>query len=165
MTDDKQDCPERGSRWTRADYDPEKGPYNGYTVLFITNTAHPSEAHPQQVVYKGDNGHYWSLPLDTWPGNLIPEMSVAVTYCNICKRMLDDPLEPVLSRDCGGDCLQCMALIGDDPDCQRSLVEAFGDEFKTLVRRYARNLYSPIVPMMQTQASFYNRRIWETKES
>lgn len=30
-----------GSRWRRSsEYDAAKGPYNGYTVLFITNTAH-----------------------------------------------------------------------------------------------------------------------------
>jgi hypothetical protein len=62
-----------GTRWTRPNYDPEKGPYNGYTVLFATNTAHTSDRHPPQVVYQGDNGCVWSLPLADWPGSLIPE--------------------------------------------------------------------------------------------
>lgn len=34
--------------------------------------------------------------------------------CLICKRVLDNPEDP-LSVDCGGDCLQCMADC-DDPD-------------------------------------------------
>ena len=63
-----------GSRWKRANqYDPTKGPYNGYTILYITNTERLHENHPPQVVYIGDNKKIWSLPLDQWPGNLIPE--------------------------------------------------------------------------------------------
>ena len=65
--------PEISSRWTRPNYDPKMGLYNGYTVLFITNGAHVSERHPQQVVYEGDNGFVWSLPLSDWPGSLIEE--------------------------------------------------------------------------------------------
>ena len=65
--------PEISSRWVRPDYKPSVGPYNGYTILFITNGAHISEHHPQQVVYEGDNGFIWSLPLSRWPGNLIEE--------------------------------------------------------------------------------------------
>ena len=60
----------RYTRWCRKDYDPNKGNYNGYTVVTITNTAN---RHPEQVVYKGDNGNIWSIPLADWPGNLIPE--------------------------------------------------------------------------------------------
>jgi hypothetical protein len=36
--------------------------------------------------------------------------------CKLCKRVLDDPDDP-LSKDCGGDCLYCMATIGEDLDC------------------------------------------------
>ena len=36
--------------------------------------------------------------------------------CQYCKRLLDDPKDPT-TRDCGGDCLRCMAQIGEDPDC------------------------------------------------
>ena len=64
-----------GTRWTRPGYDPTLGPYNGYTILFVTNTSHLSDNHPPQVVYQGDNGKYWSLPLVDWPGKLIPEAS------------------------------------------------------------------------------------------
>lgn len=61
-------------RWRRKDaVDAKDNAYQGYTVLFVTNTAHLHERHPPQVVYRGDNGHMWSLPLDKWPGNLIPE--------------------------------------------------------------------------------------------
>lgn len=66
--------PRVGSRWRRtSEYDAAKGPYNGYTVLFITNTAHSHPSHPPQVVYEGDNGHKWSVDLDRWPGSLTPE--------------------------------------------------------------------------------------------
>jgi hypothetical protein len=36
--------------------------------------------------------------------------------CHICKRELDDPNDPT-TRNCGGDCLRCMAEIAEDPDC------------------------------------------------
>ena len=69
-----KNVPEIGSRWARrAKHDPSKGAYNGYTVLFITNTANVSDKHPPQVVYQGDNGFKWSLPLTDWPGSLVPE--------------------------------------------------------------------------------------------
>ena len=38
-----------------------------------------------------------------------------IQYCATCHRALDTPDDP-LSRNCGGDCLQCMADAGD-PDC------------------------------------------------
>lgn len=64
-----------GSRWMRnTPHDPNLGPYNGYTILFITNIAYPHQSHPPQVVYLGDNGLHWSLPLRRWPGNLVPEV-------------------------------------------------------------------------------------------
>lgn len=71
--------PEIGSRWVRGDnkFDPEHGEYNGYTVMAITNTEHVHPSHPPQVVYKGDNGRIWSLPLERWPGNLVPEEGAA----------------------------------------------------------------------------------------
>lgn len=63
-----------GSRWCRnTPHDPEKGPYNGYTVLFITNTAFIHPNHRPQVVYRGDNGHVWSRSWLNWPGDLIRE--------------------------------------------------------------------------------------------
>jgi hypothetical protein len=35
--------------------------------------------------------------------------------CNTCKRLLDDPKDPT-TESCGGDCLRCMAWLGEDPD-------------------------------------------------
>jgi hypothetical protein len=67
-----------GTRWCRPDYDPADGEYNGYTVIGISNTEHEHPNHPKQVIYEGDNGHMWSLQLDKWPGNLIPEVIVDV---------------------------------------------------------------------------------------
>jgi hypothetical protein len=42
--------------------------------------------------------------------------------CQLCKRVLDDPADAT-TRNCGGDCLKCMAEIGEDPDCIRALRE------------------------------------------
>lgn len=40
------------------------------------------------------------------------------TYrCNICGCVLNQPDEPD-TKDCGGDCLRCMAEVAEDPDCQ-----------------------------------------------
>jgi hypothetical protein len=39
--------------------------------------------------------------------------SVLQKRCKICRRLLSDPADPIRSRDCGGDCLQCMADCGD----------------------------------------------------
>lgn len=41
--------------------------------------------------------------------------------CKTCKCKLDDPDDPT-SRDCGGDCLKCMAEAGD-PDCVEAMAE------------------------------------------
>lgn len=38
-----------------------------------------------------------------------------MTVCSICRRPLGG--RDRLAADCGGDCLQCMALVGNDPDC------------------------------------------------
>jgi hypothetical protein len=40
--------------------------------------------------------------------------------CKLCRRLLDNPDDP-LSGDCGGDCLYCMATIAEDPDCIASV--------------------------------------------
>ena len=67
--------PPLGSRWTRkAPWDPTKGEYNGYTVLFVTNVQHPDIRHPPQIVYRGDNGFMWSIPASSWPGGLREEI-------------------------------------------------------------------------------------------
>ena len=41
--------------------------------------------------------------------------------CLICKRTLDDPNDRT-TKNCGGDCLRCMAECGDE-DCQHELDE------------------------------------------
>jgi len=63
------------SRWMRGTpHDPSMEEYNAYTVIGVTNTANTHPMHPPQVVYQGDNGHLWSLPLAKWPGKLVPEV-------------------------------------------------------------------------------------------
>jgi len=64
--------PKVGTRWTRPGYDPSKGPYNGYTVVAIGNVGGHPDIEPV-VIYRGDNGKWWSRPVSTWPGNLVPE--------------------------------------------------------------------------------------------
>lgn len=39
--------------------------------------------------------------------------------CLTCHRILDDP-DDETTRNCGGECLRCMAAAGD-PDCIKSL--------------------------------------------
>jgi hypothetical protein len=39
-----------------------------------------------------------------------------VKYYQIWRRLLDNLNDP-FSKDCGGDCLHCMATVADDPDC------------------------------------------------
>lgn len=43
--------------------------------------------------------------------------------CKLCTVILDNPLDPVGTRDCGGDCLRCMASCGDT-DAIRELQDA-----------------------------------------
>ena len=45
-----------------------------------------------------------------------------MSNCLTCKRPLDDPQDPT-TENCGGDCLKCMAEIGDDEDCIRAMKE------------------------------------------
>lgn len=42
------------------------------------------------------------------------------TKCNICGKELNVKDKP-RSEDCGGDCLECMAITGEDPDCIEKL--------------------------------------------
>ena len=55
----------------------------------------------------------------------------AKARCSICKRPLDSPSDPT-SLDCGGDCLRCMALIAEDPDCMTSYIETQAREIERL---------------------------------
>lgn len=50
-----------------------------------------------------------------------------VRYCGICKLALDRPGVPE-SLDCGGDCLRCMAEVGEDPDCIEELRKLRGGQ-------------------------------------
>lgn len=50
--------------------------------------------------------------------------------CLTCKRHLDNPIDP-FSRDCGGDCLVCMAQAGD-PECIKSIVDIVAMQPRTI---------------------------------
>jgi hypothetical protein len=52
----------------------------------------------------------------------------AIKYCHICHKRLDDSADPVRTRDCGGDCLLCMAKYGLDPDCIDAMREIEGED-------------------------------------
>lgn len=41
-------------------------------------------------------------------------------HCGICGRKLNNPNDPVRSKDCGGDCQECMASFYD-PDAMAAL--------------------------------------------
>ena len=66
-----------GSRWARKEpFDPSKGKYNAYTVTCITYPR--SDGSGGNVVYKGDNGRFWEMPLSDWPRNLKPETDESI---------------------------------------------------------------------------------------
>ena len=46
-------------------------------------------------------------------------------YCLICKRLLNDPSDRT-TKDCGGDCLRCMAECGDE-DAQFEMDKLLSD--------------------------------------
>ncbi len=47
--------------------------------------------------------------------------------CKLCKREMDIKGD-LTSKDCGGDCLRCMAEIGKDPDCIKEMYEITKEE-------------------------------------
>jgi hypothetical protein len=58
-----------------------------------------------------------------------------ISTCSICGRPLGQPND-ILSDDCGGDCLLCMAVIVEDPDCVARIVmtyDAMTDDQKAIV--------------------------------
>lgn len=54
-----------------------------------------------------------------------------VERCSICGCQLDAPADPT-SRDCGGDCLSCMALVAEDPACMGAYIEALQARIEAL---------------------------------
>ena len=56
--------------------------------------------------------------------------------CGICERELNDNASSP-AYNCGGDCLECMARVGGDPDCIASLTVIWLDEFYDKVRTEA----------------------------
>lgn len=60
-------------------------------------------------------------------GSQLRSMKLNIKTCSICKRPLG--LVPELA-DCGGDCLECMAEVGD-PDAQAALGRIREDWRKT----------------------------------
>lgn len=55
-------------------------------------------------------------------------LSESKLRCQVCKRPFDDPEEPVRSRNCGGDCLQCMSDCGD-ADCIAAMSKIDPDHY------------------------------------
>lgn len=85
--------------------------------------------------------------------------------CRICKGPLNVPDMP-LTDDCGGDCLRCMAVHGQDPDCQHAMVQAFAADFKKLVRQYFPDERTPfmyeggLLSRCQDNTSLFSPYIW-----
>jgi hypothetical protein len=48
--------------------------------------------------------------------------------CRMCKRPLNQFGDPT-TRDCDGDCLRCMAEIGD-PDCIAAMTKIIGETYE-----------------------------------
>ena len=53
-------------------------------------------------------------------GSGIMKNSKESEYCTICRRLLDNPADP-LSGNCGGDCWGCIGSIEADMGCAESL--------------------------------------------
>lgn len=53
-----------------------------------------------------------------------------MAQCSICQKTLDNPFD-ALSKDCGGDCVLCMAEC-DDPECIKGVKEAMAEGKPTL---------------------------------
>lgn len=56
-----------------------------------------------------------------------------VKVCLICKKALSDD-ENSLRFDCGGDCIECMALYALDPECIERVNDIYIDMFFEEVR-------------------------------
>jgi hypothetical protein len=101
-----------GTRWCRGGFDASKGVYNGYEVIFVTNTAHEHANHPAQVVYNGDNGKIWSLPLNKWPGRLMPEPKETIKMKKYTTKPIDYAgCHPVIAEHLKrGEAILCRTL-------------------------------------------------------
>jgi hypothetical protein len=53
-------------------------------------------------------------------GIVIMTNSKKQEYCLICRRLLDNPADP-LSGNCGGDCWGCVGAIEAEMGCEESL--------------------------------------------
>lgn len=53
-----------------------------------------------------------------------------IPCCKICGVELNQPGK-VQTKDCGGDCLLCMANVGCDPDCISELIETGNEDLIT----------------------------------
>lgn len=58
-------------------------------------------------------------------------MSTDPTRCNICHVLLSQEDDPS-TKDCGGDCLRCMADCGD-LDCAREMVAYGFEEYRSML--------------------------------
>lgn len=92
-----------------------------------------------------------------------------MSHCKICKGPLNVPDRPE-TEDCGGDCLMCMAVIGEDPDCEHALVQAFAADIKKLTRRYFSKYPNPnshgehVLMRFQEQTSLYSPYVWSDND-
>lgn len=83
--------------------------------------------------------------------------------CSICKSEFDDGIH----QNCGGDCLKCMAVIGEDPECEVHFLSLIADAFWVEFSELCNNALKTVPPRLQTQlepmladrTSFYGRQI------
>jgi hypothetical protein len=60
-----------------------------------------------------------------------------MSKCNICGNLMT---RRGLRADCGGDCLICMATVGDDPDSMRQVAD-LATKYATMLELVKNNLY------------------------
>ena len=56
-----------------------------------------------------------------------------IKYCGLCHQILNARPE---ARDCGGDCLQCMAELAEDPDCIEELIGILRKKLENFEKEY-----------------------------
>lgn len=87
-----------------------------------------------------------------------------VERCNICGVVMDQPDLPE-TKNCGGDCLKCMAEIGEDPDCINAMW-AIREERGKMKKEEIVMYDSPEAASIQTLTGWVDRhgRFWGKDE-
>lgn len=105
--------------------------HSSSTALVVAKTQAIDEMLSEQGVHDEKKGKVQSPKSHAYYMGIVEGRKVNVNpktlahekeRCHICKRTMDDPANPVATKNCGGDCLECMADSGD-PECKAALAQ------------------------------------------